>query len=607
MSRLAPLKKAHMYRSLYNLDSKPFAINPDPDFLWLGEKHKEALSVLKYGILENRGFLLLTGEAGIGKTIVVDALVRGLDKNVKWAVIENPALERIDFYNVIARGFGIEKQFTSKVQFLIRFSHYLHKMNDEGQKVLLLIDDCHLLSQDMIEELRLLSNIEKEDVKLVNIFFIGQPVFHSMLVLPKNRAIRQRLNLRAEIVPLNNGETADYISHRLKVSGSETKIFTTKALKAIAKYSHGIPRWINIICDHALVAGSVQGKSVVDHKVIAHCIQKIDFSLKPGREGSLENFNETSIAPTVPARSSVVPSRSENNIWNRMLIYVAPCVILLVLGTYIWSIWQHSDKVITADIFMKNQQSAIKNFAHVTPPSVVKLPLLVVEADEVVENATESIEVAELVETEEEIKAKGGESIVVQTDSATEETVAPLLVDETAPLNEHEPEQLEKIDKVQDNTAEVQEDGEPALVENALPVVDIQPLSIEMQPEELKVVQLAPLEPKKIILALQPNSLQLTKAAVKDFDAFIVNLVLYPRATLLVKGFVSSKSNSQENIKLSEDRAKAMQKLLAARGINVERVQLQGMGNLEPLASNATSAGRRKNRRVEIIVVNDGR
>jgi len=606
MSRLAPSKRAYMYRSLYNMDSKPFAINPDPAFLWLGEKHKEALSVLKYGILENKGFLLLTGEAGIGKTIVVDALVRGLDKNVKWAVIENPSLERIDFYNAIARGFGIEKQFTSKVQFLIRFSHYLHKMSDEGQKVLLLIDDCHLLSQDMLEELRLLSNIEKEDVKLVNIFFIGQPVFHSMLVLPKNRAIRQRLNLRSEILPLNSSESADYITHRLKVAGSEEKIFTTKALKAIAKYSHGFPRWINIICDHALVAGLVQGKSVVNHKIIAHCVQKLDLSLTPGRENTLENFNEASTVPTVPARPSVVPPRSENTIRNRVLIYTAPCVILLVLGTYIWSIWQHSDKGITADVFVKNQQSVVENIVHVTPPSVVEPPLMAVEAGEAVANVVESTEVVEFVETEEKTQAKDAESIVLQTDNAPEENVAPLLVDGTTPLEE--PVQPEKIDKVQDNTEEMQENVGSTVVEDALPVVDIQPLSIEMQPdEETKVVQLAPLEPKKIILALQPNSLQLTKAAVKDFDAFIAKLVLYPRATLLVKGFVSSKSNSPENIKLSEDRAKNVQKLLVVRGISADRVQLLGMGNREPLASNTTSAGRRKNRRVEIIVVDDGR
>ncbi len=584
MSRLALSQKAHMYRSLYNMDSKPFAINPDPDFLWLGEKHKEALSVLQYGILENKVFLLLTGEAGTGKTIVVDALVRSLDKNVKWTIIENPGLERIDFYNAIAHGFGIEKQFTSKVQFLIRFSHYLHKMYDEGQKVLLLVDDCHLLSQDMLEELRLLSNIEKENVKLLDIFFIGQPEFLSMLVLPKNRAIRQRLNLRAEIVPLNTNETADYISHRLKVAGSEVKLFTAKAVKAIAKYSLGIPRWINIICDHALVAGSVQGKSIVDHKVIAHCVQKLDSPVTLGYEG----FTDSSAQTAEPSVDE--PPHNERERRSGVLIYAAPCMILLVLGAYIWSIWQHSYKVITAD----------KNIAHVTPPSVVESSPLAVE------NPAEITEIGEFVGTGEETQAKDAEGIALQTDDAPEENVASLLVDETVPSEE--PAQLEKVDKVQDNIEEMQEGVESAGVADALPVVDIQPLSIEMQPEaETKVVQLAPLEPKKIVLALQPNSLQLTRAAVKDFDAFIAKLVMYPRARLLVKGFVSAKSNSPQNIKLSEDRAKAIQKLLVARGINAEHVQLQGMGNREPLASNATSAGRRKNRRVEIIVVGDGR
>ena len=162
-----------MYTSFYNLDKKPFEQNPDPAFLWLGDKHKEAFSALLYGILDNKGFLLLTGEAGSGKTILVKALTQSLEKDIEWAVIDDPRLDRVDFYNAIARGFGIEKPFTSKVQFLIQFSHFLHKVADEQKKVLLLVDDCHLLSQEMLEELRLLSNIERADAKLINIFFCG--------------------------------------------------------------------------------------------------------------------------------------------------------------------------------------------------------------------------------------------------------------------------------------------------------------------------------------------------------------------------------------------------------------------------------------------------
>ncbi len=265
-----------MYTSFYKLDKKPFEINPDPSFLWLGEKHKEAFATLRYGILENKGFLLLTGEAGCGKTILIKALTQSLDKGVEWAVIVDPGLARLDFYNAIAKGFGIEKEFTSKVQFLIQFSHFLHMADDENKKVLLLIDECHRLSQEMLEELRLLSNMEKAGAKLINIFFLGQPEFNEILLQPRNRAVRQRLTLRLDLPPLNVHETNDYIHHRLKIAGTEEELFTAKAVEVVQRYSQGVPRRINTICDLALANSSMQAKQVIDNKMIESCIQKTD-------------------------------------------------------------------------------------------------------------------------------------------------------------------------------------------------------------------------------------------------------------------------------------------------------------------------------------------
>ena len=210
-----------MYKSFYKLDRKPFEVLPDNSFLWLGDHQKEALSTLRYGVLDNKGFLLLTGEAGGGKTSLVKALTKSFDSDVVWAVIDDPTLERIDFYNEIARNFGIDKKFTSKVQFLIQFSHFLHKADDDNKKVLLLVDECHLLSQEMLEELRLLSNIEKADSKLINIFFVGEQSFNELIGQPKNRAVRQRLTLTIELPRLTAGETEDYINHRLQLAGAE--------------------------------------------------------------------------------------------------------------------------------------------------------------------------------------------------------------------------------------------------------------------------------------------------------------------------------------------------------------------------------------------------
>ncbi|EKD36848.1 MAG: ExeA2, partial [uncultured bacterium] len=253
-----------MYTSFYNMDSRPFETHLDPSFLWPGEKHNEALTVLRDGIRENKGFLLLTGDAGVGKTMLINVLTATLGLDVAWAVIGDPSLSRLDFYNAIIRGFKIDRECTSKVQFLLQFSNFLHKAHDENKKVLLLIDNCHLLSQDLLEELRLLANIEKEEEKLIHIVFVGRREFHDMLVQPINRAVRQCLTLEVELAALTLNETEDYIRHRLNIAGADEKMFTAKAIRIIHRGAGGIPRLINKICNCAMVAGSVQGKPTLD-------------------------------------------------------------------------------------------------------------------------------------------------------------------------------------------------------------------------------------------------------------------------------------------------------------------------------------------------------
>jgi len=160
-----------MYTSFYKLHSKPFQISSDPAFMWFGEKHKEALATLKYGILDNKGFLLLTGDVGTGKTSLINSLIQSLSEDIVCASVPDPSLEKMDFLNYIALAFGIDREFTSKGSFLIHFKQFLLEAHENNKKVLLIIDESQLLSQEMLEEIRLLSNIEKTDSKLINIFF----------------------------------------------------------------------------------------------------------------------------------------------------------------------------------------------------------------------------------------------------------------------------------------------------------------------------------------------------------------------------------------------------------------------------------------------------
>jgi general secretion pathway protein A len=190
-----------MYLSHFGLKEKPFQISPDPRFLWLGETHKEALARLKFGIHDNRGFLLLVGDVGTGKTTLINGLLESLDENVLVATIPDPGLEKLDFYNFLLHAFNIDKQFTSKGDFLVHFIHFLHKANADKKRVLIIIDEAQRLDHEMLEEIRQLSNIETQSAKLLNIFLVGQIELNESLLETRNRALLQRITTRYNISP----------------------------------------------------------------------------------------------------------------------------------------------------------------------------------------------------------------------------------------------------------------------------------------------------------------------------------------------------------------------------------------------------------------------
>jgi len=258
-----------MYLNYYNLSLKPFEISPDPKFLWLGEKHKEALAVLKYGILENKGFLSLTGDIGTGKTTIVNALANSLGDNIIFAKVLDPSLDEIDFFKLAANVFKVNKKFSTKGDFLSHLEQFLINAHTNNKDVVLIIEEAQRIDQELLEEVRLLSNIEQPDRKLITIIFVGQIEFNKKLT--KNRALRQRITINYAIEPLTNFETEKYISHRLKVAGSESKIFSQGAIHEIFSFSGGNPRLINIICDLALLSGYAAEAKIIQPDRIREC------------------------------------------------------------------------------------------------------------------------------------------------------------------------------------------------------------------------------------------------------------------------------------------------------------------------------------------------
>ena len=577
-----------MYTSLYKLETKPFEPQPDPSFLWLGGKHKEALSVLQYGILDNLGFVLLTGAAGTGKTVLINDLARGLKSEVVWAVISEPDFERIDFYNKIGMGFGIDKQFISKVQFLIQFSHFLHKAHDENKKVVLFIDDCHLLSQDILEELHLLSNIEKADAKLIDIFFIGQPEFTEMLAQPKNRAVRQRLGLKARLVPLGRDETVDYINHRLKISGNVEEIFSARAFQAIHQYSQGVPRFINMICEKALQAGSLEGKTKIDHKLILESVQKLELPIRldpsdlkppPVEEKQDEQVAENFVPREIGRQAvdaGLIAGKRKRGAW----IFSAMAFLVCVgLGFYFFSPKKEIPVVAETD-----STAAVQNAEIVSVPQVSSEPVAVALAkdSDTVVNVQKETELDEAIPEE------------IPDDKVSKEG-PPVPAIEVAQLDTGEIEmgQLSENVEKDEKKSEVQE----PVIEGVVPVVE---------PEQKETPALPPLEPGKIILRLQPGKVRLTADANRVFTDFVETLLQYPEAKVVVKGFVSSNNDSPENTQLSMERAANVRDLLIKHGVAELHIEVRGMGIQDPIASNDTPAGRLKNRRVEIEVIDGG-
>lgn len=593
-----------MYKSFYKLDRKPFETTPDTSFHWLGESYSEALATLRSAILDNKGFLLLTGDSGIGKTSLIKVLIKSLDAGVEWGVIENPNLERIDFYNEIAANFGIDKKFTSKVQFLIQFSHFLHKADDDNKKIILIVDECHLLSQEMLEELRLLSNIEKAETKLINIFFVGENSFNEMLAQPKNRAVRQRLASKIELPPLSVYETEACIRHRLNVAGAEDKIFSAKACQMVHQYSAGVPLQINKICDAALSLGAHQGESTISLALLKSSLDKGD---RPTDYAPVSIGQDVVAQRVVPGKDYAqfkLGDRPDSKItgfnldagkgrsWRKFGL--GALVLVLVVGGYLFKSYMTPGlpKENTAQIV--EQVEPLRQLPNIsTSPAVVILEGNDHEINRVKADELKSAILAKAYRDEEGSQPLLSEVVVEASGVASELPDAELEGNDVAAV---------------DRQFAEEEDAVNSIVEAIEAAVS---LNVEIMIEELAVadvdVQQERLEPRKVMLPLLANSLELTRVAKNKFNSFAEKLKNYPKATILIKGFVSSKTNSLENIQLSEKRALNVYKLLLEKGIEPEQIEMKGMGNREPVASNDTRAGRTKNRRVEIVVISDGR
>ncbi len=551
--------------------------------MWFGEKHKEALATLKYGILDNKGFLLLTGDVGTGKTSLINSLIQSLSEDIIYACVPDPSLEKMDFLNYIALEFGMDKEYSSKGAFLVHFKRFLMEADKNKKKVLLIIDESQLLTQEMLEEIRLLSNIEKTDAKLINIFFVGQNEFNEILNQQKNRAVRQRLTLNYNIDPLTPDETCEYIKHRLKVAGTTQTIFDTAAIQEIFMYSGGFPRRINIICDHSLLSGFVQDKNQIDHLIVRECAKELKIPAHV-RNRDINGFSapHPKPMPILKFQPTTSPPEKPENTRKKTGSPLAWGIAFVFIIILLW-------------FFLFPHHLKLSVAATNARLIVLKKQILPLMPDSLKPYFAEPL-------TSENPNPETKEIILKPVQAAITLPDAPIKADESTIL---------------ENALPIKPDQENMVQESSDPTISPAPPNIEPKPvlQNLSVIELTndqdrietkntpPLPKEKVMVRFNYNTNDFTETGFESLNSFAEILSRTPEATVLITGYTDSAGNKEYNRKLSEFRANIVKSFLLGKGANSYQMKVKGMGSENPLENNNTAWGRMMNRRVEIEVL----
>jgi general secretion pathway protein A len=270
-----------MYNTFYGFRESPFNITPDPRFLYFSDRHREAFNHVLFGVRERKGFIQLTGEVGAGKTTVCRAILEALGTEVHTALVLNPSMTSTQLLRTILIEYGLRPGRADRVACLNMLNNFLLAQVEAQREVVLLIDEAQNLDPDLLEQIRMLSNLETDQRKLLQIVLVGQPELRDMLDQPGLRQLRQRITVRYHLKPLTRDETEDYIQHRLHVAGGNSRpSFTPWAYRGVYRYSQGIPRLINAVCDKALLCGYVTGTDELRAHHVRRAIQELEGDFK---------------------------------------------------------------------------------------------------------------------------------------------------------------------------------------------------------------------------------------------------------------------------------------------------------------------------------------
>ena len=519
----------------------------------MGEKHKEALATLHYGVQDNKGFLLLTGDVGTGKTTLINALRNGLGPDYIVANVTDPGFKKIEFFNFIGELFNLKKVST-KGEFLVHFTRFLHLAHNRNKTILLIIDEAQRISNELLDEIRVLSNIEKQSAKLINIFFIGQAEFNDILLESRHRALRQRITINYNIKPLNREETGKYIRYRLSVAGARKTLFSDASIKEIHKHSGGYPRLINIICDHALLTGFVKEQQRISGSIIKECANELSL---PKLERDKDNRKIGSFLESGARR------RWNFRAWAkrpRLTAVIIMILLLALLGSLYLQIWQPNNA--DQGIFISISRTSGRPSKEV---AVSRFPVSRGNASE--KGVGGGIPVGPM--PAKIVNANGVKKKAMLDDASSDR--ASMLADHT--LNQA--------------PAVISEAGSSSGDELATPPSKA-PIDIPLKP---------------VVIRFGSESNDFSPEAYTKLDPIINAVRKVPGLRVVIRGYSDSQGNPRYNKKISEFRANIVKSYLMGKNISPERITAKGLGSERPVASNKSMDGRKANRRVEIELV----
>jgi general secretion pathway protein A len=275
-----------MYEDFYGFKELPFNVTPDPRFLYRSASHRDALAYITYGVFQRKGFIAVTGEVGVGKTTVVAAFVDLFQPSLEVAFVFSTKFAFDQFLYLICKDFALDVDGENKAQMLLTLNDFLIKQNERSRNSLLIIDEAQNLSPDVLEELRMLSNLETRDRKLLQIMLVGQPELESILNMNEMRQLRQRIPGICRISTLNREDIENYIRYRLDVARGHNggAHFTADSFDEIYHYSGGIPRLINVLCDRVLLIGYVSNTRVIDGRIVREGMRDLELPYPRVRE-----------------------------------------------------------------------------------------------------------------------------------------------------------------------------------------------------------------------------------------------------------------------------------------------------------------------------------